>query len=54
MHTSQFQDLLQSYGNQNSLEIQWLRLGSPNAEEPSSIPDQRTRSHMPQLRVLMP
>ena len=37
-----------------SLVVQWLRLHAPNAGGPGSIPDQGTRSHMPQLRVLMP
>ncbi|TEA30168.1 hypothetical protein DBR06_SOUSAS4810039, partial [Sousa chinensis] len=36
-----------------SLVVQWLRLCAPNAGGPDSIPDQATRSHMPQLRVLM-
>ena len=30
--------------------VQWLRLHAPNGGSPGSIPDQRTRSHMPQLR----
>ena len=34
-----------------SLEVQWLRLCTPNAGGPGLIPGQRTRSHMPQLRV---
>ena len=33
--------------------VQWLRLHSPNAGGPGSIPAQGTRSHMPQLSVLM-
>ena len=33
-----------------SLVGQWLRLHSPNAGGPGSIPDQGTRSHLPQLR----
>ena len=33
--------------------VQWLRLCIPNAEGLGSIPDQGTRSHMPQLRVHM-
>ena len=37
-----------------SLVVQWLRLCSPKAGGPGSIPAQGTRSHMPQLRVLMP
>ena len=32
---------------------QWLRLHTLNAEDLGSIPGQRTRSHMPQLRVCM-
>ena len=32
---------------------QWLRLRTPNAGDPGSIPGQGTRSHMPQLRVCM-
>ena len=36
-----------------SLVVQWLRLQSPNAGGPGLIPDQGTRSHMPQLRVPM-
>ena len=30
--------------------LQWLRLHAPNAGDPGLIPDQGTRSHMPQLR----
>ena len=33
--------------------VQWLRLHAPNAEGLGLIPDQGTRSHMPQPRVLM-
>ena len=33
-----------------SLVVQWLRLHTPIAEGPSSIPSQGTRSHVPQLR----
>ena len=33
------------------LVVQWLRLHSPNAGALGSIPPQRTRSHMPQLRL---
>ena len=33
-----------------SLVVQWLRLHTPTAEGPSSIPSQGTRSHVPQLR----
>ena len=35
------------------LVVQWLRLLVPNAGVSSSIPGQRTRANMPQLRVLM-
>ena len=34
--------------------VQWLRLRTPNTGGPGSIPGQGTRSHMPQLGVLMP
>ncbi|TEA28872.1 hypothetical protein DBR06_SOUSAS4010089, partial [Sousa chinensis] len=37
-----------------SLVVQWLRLHTPNAGSPGSIPGQGTRSHMPQLRVRVP
>ena len=37
-----------------SLVVQWLRLHAPHAEGLGSIPGQRTRSHMPQLRAHMP
>ena len=33
-----------------SLVVQWLRLWTPNAGGPGSIPDLGTRSHTPQLR----
>ena len=33
-----------------SLVVQWLRLCTPNAGGPGSIPGQGTRSHMPQLK----
>ena len=36
-----------------SLEVQGLRLCTPNAGGPGSIPGQGTRSYMPQLRVHM-
>ena len=36
-----------------SLVVQWVRLHAPNAGGPGLIPGQGTRSHMPQLRVLM-
>ena len=35
-----------------SLVVQWLRLCPPNAEGLSLIPDQGTRSHMLQLKIL--
>ncbi|TEA25280.1 hypothetical protein DBR06_SOUSAS1010184, partial [Sousa chinensis] len=34
--------------------VQWLRLCAPNAGGPGLISGQGTRSHMLQLRVLMP
>ena len=37
-----------------SLVVQLLRLRTPNAGGPASIPGQGTRSHMPQLRARMP
>ncbi|TEA42091.1 hypothetical protein DBR06_SOUSAS37310005, partial [Sousa chinensis] len=37
-----------------SLVVQCLRLCTPNAGGPGSIPNQGTRSHLPQLRVSMP
>ena len=36
-----------------SLVVQWLRLHAPNAGGPGSIPSQGTRSHMPQLKILL-
>ena len=33
--------------------VQWLRLQASNAVGPGSIPGQGTKSHMPQLKVLM-
>ena len=36
-----------------SLVVQWLRLHTPNAGDPGSIPGQGSRSHMLQLRVCM-
>ena len=38
---------------ETSLMVQWLRLHVPNAGGLGSIPEQGTRSHMPQLRVQM-
>ena len=37
-----------------SLVVQWLRLHTPNAGDPGSIPGQGTRCHMPQLSIYMP
>ena len=37
-----------------SLMVQWLRLLTPNAGSPGSVPGQGTRSRMPKLRVRMP
>ena len=34
--------------------VQWLRLHDPNSGGLGLNPGQGTRSHMPQLRVLMP
>ena len=34
-----------------SLVVQWLRLRTPNARGPGSIPGQGTRFHMPQLKI---
>ena len=34
-----------------SLLVQWLRLHTPNAGGPGSIPGQGTRSHMLQLNI---
>ena len=45
---------LQNKMKGTSMVVQWLRLHTPNAEGPGSIPGQGTRSHMLQLRVLMP
>ena len=50
--------VLRKINNKNkigmSLVVQWLRLHAPHAEGLGSIPGQRTRSHMPQLRAHMP
>ncbi|TEA35753.1 hypothetical protein DBR06_SOUSAS1110111, partial [Sousa chinensis] len=37
-----------------SLVVQWLRQHAPNAGGPGLIPGQRSRSHMPQIRVCVP
>ena len=44
------QELDVSFGA--SLVVQWLKLHSPNAGGPGSIPGQGIRSHTPQLRIL--
>ena len=41
---------LKNVSFQDSLVVQWLRLGAPNAGNPGSIPGQGTRAHMPQVR----
>ena len=38
--------------HRTSLVVQWLRLHIPTARALSLIPDQRTRSYMPQLKNL--
>ena len=38
-------------GTGTSLVVQWLKLRALNARGPGSIPGQRARSHMLQLRV---
>ena len=39
---------------ETSLVVQWLRLHTPNAEGPGSIPGQEiNRVHIPQLRIHM-
>ena len=40
-----------NYSLGSSLVVQWLRLCTPNLGDLGSIPDQETRSHMPQLRL---
>ena len=37
-----------------SLVAQWVRLHTPNAGGPGSIPGQGTRSHLPQLTARSP
>ena len=37
--------------NWTELMVQWLKLHAPNAGGPGSIPSQRTRSYIAQLRV---
>ena len=41
----------QKLGPETSLVVQWLRLQAPNSGVLGSIPGQRTRTHMEQLRV---
>ena len=36
---------------ETSLGVQWLRVCTPSAEGPGSIPGQGTSSHMPQRRA---
>ena len=43
---------LEKYLWGTSLVVQWLRLCTPNAGTPGSIPGQGTGSHMPQLKLL--
>ena len=43
-------DTLKKIITGTSLVVQWLRLHAPNAASPGSVPVQRTRSHMPQLK----
>ena len=45
-------DITQKAEVGTSLVVQWLRLCTPNAGVPGSIPGQGTRSHMLQLKVL--
>ena len=47
---SLFYPLLRNSILRTSLVVQWLRLRAPNARSLGSIPGQRTRPHMPQLR----
>ena len=42
--------LLKETGSETSLVAQWLRLCTPNAEGPGSIPGQGARSHRLQVR----
>ena len=41
-------------GRGTSLVVQWLKLCTPNAGGPGSIPGQGTRPHIKQIRVCMP
>ena len=47
---SLFYPLLRNSTLRTSLIVQWLNLQAPNAGGLGSIPGQRTRSHMPQLK----
>ena len=38
--------------DEDFLVVQWLGLWAPNAEGLGLIPDEGTRSHMPQLKIL--
>ena len=42
---------IEECGKGTSLEVQWLRLRTPNAGGPGVIPGQGTRSHTPQLNI---
>ena len=39
------------YMCRTSLVVQWLRLHTPNSGGLGSIPSQKTKSHMPQLKI---
>ena len=43
---------LKKSGHGTYMVVQWLRLHTPNAGDPGSIPNQGTRSHMLQLKIL--
>ena len=43
-------DTLKKIITGTSLMVQWLRRHAPNAAGPGSVPVQRTRSRMPQLK----
>ena len=47
-------ELLLNHSAGTSLVVRWLRLCTPSAAGPSSIPGQGTRSQMLQLTVCMP
>ena len=44
---------IKNAGLGTSLVVQWLRLCSPKADSPGSIPGQGTRSHMSQLKRIL-